>query len=648
MSLTYLHGIQVLEATDGVRSITTVASSIIGLIGTAPDAIGDTWPLNTPILLPGDPTLAEQLGGAGTLYDAIEQMFEITNPTVVVVRVTEGQTLAQTWSNIIGDPITQTGIYAFLNAQQLLGVKPRLICAPGFTGVRPSSGLVGGSVTNGGAGYTQASYPVAIGGDGGASGAVVNAVVVGGSVSAIEIVDAGFGCDSGTTFTIPAPDAPLITKVNATATPVTGVVSGTVGNIGAGYVEEYYPVTITGTGQGATAHATFSNGSLTAIVIDTAGTGYDSTTTFTLPAPDATSGTKTQATATPVIGIVSCTVTNAGSGYVNPSYALTFTGVTSAVAYANVENGSVTSISVTSAGHGASLSTTCTIPNADATQPTKTQATAVPVIGYAKNPVAGAIETILPRLRACAIIDGPNTTDEDAVAFRNDFDNARIKIVDPYPLVWDTGTSTYVSYPPSPLAVAQQSYMDNNYGCWWEFSNQEIPTIGGTSRAIGFSLTDPDSEANYLNENDICTIVKNDGYRFWGDRTTSSDPQWVFWSVRRTMDIIEDSVAAGLAWAMDRPFSQQLLVDLVETVNSYLSLLTALGATLGGVASIDPTVNAPTQLADGILRIDFDAEPPAPLEQLKLTAHRNSGYYTIMLNDVLQTLAATANATVQS
>ena len=51
MSEEYLHGVRVNEITEGVRSIQTVSTAIIGLVATASDADEETFPLNKAVLL---------------------------------------------------------------------------------------------------------------------------------------------------------------------------------------------------------------------------------------------------------------------------------------------------------------------------------------------------------------------------------------------------------------------------------------------------------------------------------------------------------------------------------------------------------------------------------------------------------------------
>ena len=47
MSDQYHHGVRVIENNAGIRPIRTVATGIIGVVGTAPEA-GDAFPLDTP------------------------------------------------------------------------------------------------------------------------------------------------------------------------------------------------------------------------------------------------------------------------------------------------------------------------------------------------------------------------------------------------------------------------------------------------------------------------------------------------------------------------------------------------------------------------------------------------------------------------
>ena len=136
-----------------------------------------------------------------------------------------------------------------------------------------------------------------------------------------------------------------------------------------------------------------------------------------------------------------------------------------------------------------------------------------------------------------------------------------------------------------------------------------------------------DTEANRLNEAGIATIVRQAGFRLWGNRSTSADPLWAFLNVRRTADMVYESIESAMLWAMDRPFSQQLLLDIRDSVQAYLDVLEERQAILGGRVWLDPELNTQTTLMAGKLYLDFDIEPPAPMERLTFRAHRNGSYY---------------------
>src|SRR5699024_8952761 len=50
---------------------------------------------------------------------------------------------------------------------------------------------------------------------------------------------------------------------------------------------------------------------------------------------------------------------------------------------------------------------------------------------FLANPVVAEMQGIAERLRAVIVADGPNTVDEDAYAYAEDFDSGRIYVVDP-------------------------------------------------------------------------------------------------------------------------------------------------------------------------------------------------------------------------
>lgn len=321
-------------------------------------------------------------------------------------------------------------------------------------------------------------------------------------------------------------------------------------------------------------------------------------------------------------GVTAITIGNGGSGYTEaPTVTLTGGGAGSgATAQATVVGGVVTKITVTNAGLGYTEAPTVTITGGNGTG-----ATATASVGIAANAVVSELLGIANRLRAVIIADGPNTNDADAIAYRKDFGSKRVYVVDPKVLVLDEDGTTITDWS-SPRVAGLIARIDNERGFWWSPSNQEIYGIQGTARTIDFTLGDTSSRANLLNENEVTTIIRQDGFRLWGNRTTSADPKWAFLCVVRTADIINDSLLRAHLWAVDRGITKQYVNDVIEGVNAYLRNLVSLGAILGGTCWADPDLNTADQIADGKVYFDFDFTPVYPAEHIIFRSQLTNDY----------------------
>lgn len=241
------------------------------------------------------------------------------------------------------------------------------------------------------------------------------------------------------------------------------------------------------------------------------------------------------------------------------------------------------------------------------------------------NAVVAELVGIAERLRAVIIADGPNTNDADAITYSGDFGSARVFLVDPWVLkVNDAGAT--VAAPASPCVAGLIAKSDNDRGFWWSPSNQAINGIVGTARPVDFALGDANCRANLLNEQNVATIIRQDGYRLWGNRSLSSDDKWAFLSVRRTADMINDSLLRAHLWAVDRNITKTYVEDVIEGVNSYLRHLVSIGAILGGTCWADPDLNTPEEVAAGKIYFDFDFTAPTPAEHITFRSQAVNDY----------------------
>ncbi|WP_265024307.1 phage tail sheath subtilisin-like domain-containing protein [Wolbachia endosymbiont (group A) of Epagoge grotiana] len=237
-----------------------------------------------------------------------------------------------------------------------------------------------------------------------------------------------------------------------------------------------------------------------------------------------------------------------------------------------------------------------------------------------KNPVVAALIGVAEKLRSIIVADGPNTNDEEAIKWRKSVGSSRVYVVDPWVKVFEGEER-----PASPFVAGLIAKIDSEQGFWHSPSNKEINGIVGTSRPIDFTLGNTNCRANHLNENEVTTIIHQNGYRLWGNRTCSNDSKWAFLSVRRTADLINDSLLRAHLWAVDRNITKTYIDDVIEGVNSYLANLKAQGAIISGKCYATPELNTPASIASGKVYFDFEFTPPYPAEQITFRSHLVSG-----------------------
>lgn len=231
----------------------------------------------------------------------------------------------------------------------------------------------------------------------------------------------------------------------------------------------------------------------------------------------------------------------------------------------------------------------------------------------ATQAVGTALVSLADKLRGLAILDGPNTTDEAVIEYAENFGAKRAFLVDPGVQYWDTTADATVDAPGSAWVAGLFAWTDSEYGFWASPSNKEFVGITGTGRPIEYLDGDETCRANLLNNANIATIIRDDGYRLWGNRTLASDPKWAFVTRVRTMDIVMDAILYGHKWAVDRSITATYVKDVTEGLQAFMRDLKAQGAIINFEVFADPDLNTASQLEQGKVfwNIRFTDVPPA-------------------------------------
>jgi phage tail sheath protein FI len=235
--------------------------------------------------------------------------------------------------------------------------------------------------------------------------------------------------------------------------------------------------------------------------------------------------------------------------------------------------------------------------------------------GFCSEEVVAEIIPIAERLRAVIVADAPTETDAAAIAFAVACSNQRLYAI--YPQLINTKNETVAA---SPYVAGVIARTDKEQGFWCSPSNRVINGVTGLSKSVDFALGDSACKANYLNENGIATIINQDGYRLWGNRSTSAEAAYKFLCVRRTADMISDSILRAHLWAVDRNIVKNYLTDVTESVNAYLATLKSQNAILQGKCFANKELNTAANIAEGKVYFDFSFTPAYPAEQVTFRA----------------------------
>lgn len=241
------------------------------------------------------------------------------------------------------------------------------------------------------------------------------------------------------------------------------------------------------------------------------------------------------------------------------------------------------------------------------------------VPGLDSLPVATALVSIAQQLRGFAYLSAYGCkTKEEATAYRENFGAREAMVIWPDFLQWSTTTNTTVNAPAVARALGLRAKLDQEIGWHKTLSNIPVDGVTGISADVFWDLQNPATDANYLNGNEVTTLINESGFRFWGSRTCTDDPLFAFENYTRTAQVLADSIADAHLWAMDKPMHSSLVRDILEGINAKFRELVAGGYILGGSAWYDEEANSATTLKEGKLFIDYDYTPVPPLEDLTL------------------------------
>lgn len=228
--------------------------------------------------------------------------------------------------------------------------------------------------------------------------------------------------------------------------------------------------------------------------------------------------------------------------------------------------------------------------------------------------VANAIVTTCQSLRAMGYVNAHGAeTVEDALDYRENFAARELMVIWPDFINGAINPAWATAY-----ALGLRAKIDQEQGFYKTLSNVPVNGVTGLSKDVFWDLQNPNTDAGLLNAGEVTTLIRSEGFRFWGSRTCSAEPKFAFESATRTAQVLADMMADAHMWAIDKPLHPSLARDILNGINAKMAEMKRNGEIIDGSAWIDEDANTAETLSDGQLWIDYDYTPVPPLEQLGL------------------------------
>ncbi len=173
-----------------------------------------------------------------------------------------------------------------------------------------------------------------------------------------------------------------------------------------------------------------------------------------------------------------------------------------------------------------------------------------------------------------AVLDIPQAkTPSEAAAYRRNYDSKNaafyyswIKVPNPSAKPNDPQVASFLTLPPSVFICGIYARCDAERGVFKAPANEVVRSAAGLERQV------TQAEQDTLNPAGVNCLrfFAGKGYRVWGARTASSDPEWKYVNVRRYLIYLEHSIDRGTQWVVFEPNNEPLWANVRRVVSDFL------------------------------------------------------------------------------
>ncbi|NTU84974.1 MAG: phage tail sheath family protein [Chloroflexales bacterium] len=181
------------------------------------------------------------------------------------------------------------------------------------------------------------------------------------------------------------------------------------------------------------------------------------------------------------------------------------------------------------------------------------------------------------RYRIAVLDSGDGQSISQVRAMRARLDSTYGALYYPWVRVLDPVTRREIYLPPSGFVAGIYARNDVTRAVYKAPANEVV------NLALGFEIMLNKAQQDVLNPEGInCfRFFEGRGFRLWGARTISSDPEWKYVNLRRYFAYLERSIDRGTQWAVFEPNGELLWANVRRTIEDFLLNEWQSGALLG-------------------------------------------------------------------
>jgi uncharacterized protein len=165
---------------------------------------------------------------------------------------------------------------------------------------------------------------------------------------------------------------------------------------------------------------------------------------------------------------------------------------------------------------------------------------------------------------------------------------------------WNTTTNKSDIAYATARALGLRAKIDTETGWHKTLSNVGINGVTGITASVFWDLQATGTDADLLNKACVTTLIRKDGFKFWGSRTCSDDPLFQFENTPAPHRCWRHH-GRGPMWAVDRPVTPTLVRDMIDGIKAKFRELKSAGLIIDGDCWYDASANDKDTLKAGKL-----------------------------------------------